>query len=37
MPQPNVLLILTDQQRADTIHAAGNPVIRTPSLDRLTR
>jgi len=33
--RPNVLLILTDQQRADTIHALGNPVIKTPNLDRL--
>ena len=35
MPRPNLLLILTDQQRWDTIHAAGNPIIRTPNLDRL--
>ena len=33
--KPNILLLFTDQQRADTIHAAGNPVIRTPALDRL--
>lgn len=37
MPQPNILFIFTDQQRADTIHAAGNPIIITPSLDRLAR
>ncbi|MHB1293888.1 MAG: sulfatase family protein [Anaerolineae bacterium] len=37
MPRPNVLLLFTDQQRHDTIHAAGNPVIATPHLDRLTR
>jgi len=37
MRRPNILLIFTDQQRADTIHAAGNPVIRTPHLDRLVR
>lgn len=37
MPRPNILLIFTDQQRADTIHAGGNPVIRTPHLDRLAR
>lgn len=37
MPKPNVLVILTDQQRFDTIHALGNPVIRTPNLDRLVR
>jgi len=35
--RPNILLLFTDQQRADTIHAAGNPVIRTPALDRLVR
>jgi len=33
--RPNVLLIFTDQQRADTIHALGNRTIRTPNLDRL--
>ncbi|MHB9033540.1 MAG: sulfatase family protein [Anaerolineae bacterium] len=39
MPEgrPNILFIFTDQQRADTIHAGGNPVIRTPALDRLCR
>lgn len=35
--QPNILLLFTDMQRFDTIHALGNPVIRTPHLDRLTR
>lgn len=33
--RPNVLLITTDQQRFDTIHAAGNPHIRTPNLNWL--
>lgn len=33
--QPNILFILTDQQRADTIGALGNDAIRTPNLDRL--
>lgn len=33
--RPNVLFIMTDQQRADTIGALGNPVIKTPNLDRL--
>lgn len=37
MSKPNILLIMTDQQRADTIHALGNPVIATPALDRLVR
>ena len=35
--RPNILLIFTDMQRADTIAALGNPVIRTPALDRLVR
>jgi arylsulfatase A-like enzyme len=34
-PPPNVLLIVSDDQRADTIHALGNPYIETPNLDRL--
>ena len=29
--QPNILLIMTDQQRADTIGALGNPHIQTPA------
>src|SRR5205807_1821476 len=31
----NVLLITTDQQRADSIGVYGNPVCQTPHLDRL--
>ncbi|MDZ7615934.1 MAG: sulfatase-like hydrolase/transferase [Patescibacteria group bacterium] len=34
---PNVLFILTDDQRPDTIGALGNPVIKTPRLDSLVR
>ena len=30
---PSVLVILSDDQRADTIHALGNEAIRTPALD----
>ncbi len=33
--RPNVLLILADDQRWDTIAALGNSEIRTPNLDRL--
>lgn len=33
--RPNVLVLLSDDQRADTIAAWGNPHIRTPNLDRL--
>lgn len=31
----NVLFLLADDQRFDTIHALGNPDIQTPNLDRL--
>lgn len=34
-PRPNVLLILTDDQRFDTIGALGNAAIHTPNFDRL--
>jgi arylsulfatase A-like enzyme len=33
--RPNILFLFADDQRADTIAALGNPVIRTPNLDRL--
>ena len=33
--RPNVLFIMTDQQRFDTIAALGNTDIYTPNLDRL--
>ena len=33
--RPNILFLFTDQQRADTIHALGNPRICTPALDAL--
>lgn len=29
--RPNILIIYTDQMRADCVGAAGNPVIKTPS------
>ena len=32
---PNILLLVTDDQRWDALGAAGNPVIRTPHLDGL--
>ena len=35
--QPNVLYIMTDQQRFDTIAALGNGLIYTPNYDRLVR
>ncbi|GEP42335.1 sulfatase-like hydrolase/transferase [Brevifollis gellanilyticus] len=33
---PNILLVVSDDQRPDTIHALGNAVVETPNLDRLT-
>lgn len=35
--QPNILFLMTDQQRFDTIGALGNPIIQTPALDRIVR
>lgn len=35
--KPNIILIITDQQRADTIHALGASWMKTPALDRLVR
>lgn len=33
--RPNVLLFITDQQRADHLGCYGNPVLRTPHIDTL--
>ena len=33
--RPNIILIITDQQRYDTINALGFPYMDTPNLDRL--
>ncbi|MDX9957195.1 MAG: sulfatase [Clostridia bacterium] len=33
--RPNIVLIMTDQQRYDTIRALGYPYMDTPNLDRL--
>ncbi len=35
--RPNVVLLFTDEQRFDTVAAAGYPHMRTPNLDRLAR
>lgn len=32
-PLPNIVVILTDDQRADALGVAGNPYIRTPVMD----
>ena len=33
--RPNVLFILTDDQRWDALSCAGNPYVKTPHIDRL--
>lgn len=33
--RPNILLIQTDQQTAETLGIYGNPIVRTPNLERL--
>lgn len=35
--KPNILLITTDQQRYDTIHAMGYDFMETPNLDQLAQ
>ena len=35
--RPNILLLFTDQQRFDTIRAAGYEHMKTPNIDRLVR
>jgi len=37
MNKPNIVLILCDQLRAFDVGCYGNPVIRTPHIDRLAR
>ncbi len=33
--RPNILLIMTDQQRGDALGIEGHPVLRTPNMDHL--
>ena len=35
--RPNIIFLLTDDQRAGTLGVDGHPVIETPNLDRLAR
>ncbi|MCF7864197.1 MAG: sulfatase-like hydrolase/transferase, partial [Kiritimatiellales bacterium] len=35
--KPNILFIMTDQQRFDTIASLGNPHIHTPNMDRMAK
>ena len=34
-PKPNVVIIMTDQQRADAIGCMGNDAVISPNLDAL--
>ncbi len=33
--RPNIIFVLTDDQRFDTLGCTGNTVVQTPHLDRL--
>ena len=33
--QPNIVFVLTDDQRNDTLGCAGHPIIQTPNIDDL--
>ena len=35
LPPPNILFLLTDDQRWDTLGCTGNTVVQTPHIDRL--
>jgi len=35
--RPNILFLMTDQQRGDCLGCAGNPVIKTPHLDSIAK
>ena len=35
--KPNILILMTDQQRPDSLGCYGNPVARTPNIDALAR
>lgn len=34
--RPNLIFLLTDDQRWDTLGCMGNPIVQTPNLDRLS-
>ncbi|MFC1735670.1 sulfatase [Candidatus Hydrogenedentota bacterium] len=34
---PNILFIMTDEQRADALGAAGNAILKTPNIDGLAK
>ncbi|MDQ3441609.1 MAG: sulfatase [Planctomycetota bacterium] len=36
-PRPNIVFIITDDQRWDAMGCAGHPFLKTPNMDRLAR
>ena len=36
-PRPNILILMTDQQRADCMSSAGHEQLRTPNMDRIAQ
>jgi arylsulfatase A-like enzyme len=34
--RPNILILMADRLRYDTLGCAGHPLVQTPSLDHLT-
>ena len=35
--RPNIVFLMTDDQRADALGCAGNPIVQTPNIDGLAR
>ena len=35
--KPNILFIMCDQLRADSIATLGNDIVKTPNIDRLVK
>ena len=32
---PNILIIMPDQLRADSLSCAGHPIVKTPNIDKI--
>ena len=37
MDRPNIILIITDQQRQDMMGCAGNKYVNTPNIDQIAK